>query len=66
MSITLNVQGMSCQHCVARVKTALESVHGVNQVEIDLESGNTVVEGEQLDPGVLGQAVIDAGYSVAE
>ena len=37
--ITLNVQGMSCDGCVARVKKALEKTECVRDVEVDLENG---------------------------
>ena len=37
MEKTLNVEGMMCQHCVAHVKRALESVEGVEEAVVDLE-----------------------------
>jgi copper ion binding protein len=33
----LNVEGMSCQHCVGRVKKAIETTAGVENVDVDLE-----------------------------
>lgn len=38
---TLNVAGMSCQHCKMAVTNAVGSVPGVSAVEVSLES-NTV------------------------
>ena len=35
--VRLNVTGMHCEKCVARVKAALEAVDGVTQAEVDLE-----------------------------
>lgn len=32
----LNAEGMSCNHCVNSVKKAVESLSGVNKVDVDL------------------------------
>ncbi len=61
----LNVSGMMCEHCVARVKGALEKVDGVQNVDVNLEQGTaTVVGNAELD--VLEQAVVDAGYEIVK
>jgi len=33
----LNVQGMSCQHCVHAVKSSVSALAGVDSVEVSLE-----------------------------
>ena len=66
MGITLQVDGMTCQHCVANVKKSLEAVSGVEQATPDLETGQVVIEGDDLNIGQLTQAVIDAGYTVSQ
>lgn len=67
MGITLNVEGMSCQHCVANVKKSLEAVAGVEEATPDLDSGKVVINcNDQMDSKLLKQAVIDAGYSIKE
>jgi len=35
--LTLDIQGMSCGHCVAAVKKALSAVPGVLEVEVSLD-----------------------------
>jgi copper chaperone CopZ len=62
MGITLTVEGMSCQHCVANVKNALEALDGVVQATPDLASGKVVIEGENLHQDLLKKAITDAGY----
>lgn len=64
MGLTLNVSGMSCQHCVASVKQSLEQVEGVESATPDLDTGNVVISGEDLDEDKLKAAVRQAGYSV--
>ncbi len=57
----LEVKGMTCMHCVAAVKKALEAVPGVARVEVSLEAGEALVEGT-ADPEALMAAVKNEGY----
>lgn len=43
MKKTMNIEGMMCAHCEARVKKALEAVSGVETAEVSHESGTAVV-----------------------
>ena len=61
-SITLKVDGMSCQHCVNRVHKALTGVNGVESAEVSLEKGQAEVKGRNLDLAALTSAVEQAGY----
>jgi copper chaperone CopZ len=64
MKKVLSVEGMSCGHCVAHVKEALESVAGVSKAEVDLKKKEAVVEGASLDEAAMRAAVADAGYEI--
>lgn len=46
-TIKLNVTGMSCSGCVYNVKTALEKLSSINEVEVDLQSGTASVKFEK-------------------
>jgi copper chaperone len=60
--IELNVEGMSCMHCVKAVTEALSEVPGVTEVrEVSLEKGTASVEGAP-EPEALVAAVKEAGY----
>ncbi len=59
--IRLNITGMTCDHCVAHARKKLEAVTGVSKVEVILEPGSAVVEGD-VDTAALLAAVKDAGY----
>ncbi len=62
---TLNVEGMSCMHCVKKVETALKEVKGVKSVKVDLENKTAEITlKEDVDEEVLKKAVEDAGYEV--
>lgn len=40
---TINIEGMNCGHCVAKVTAALQAVPGVAEVEVNLEGKRAVV-----------------------
>ncbi len=62
----LNVSGMSCQHCVARVKKAVSKLDGVTNVEVDLASGAVAVDAAEgrATREQVAAAIVDAGYDV--
>jgi uncharacterized membrane protein YraQ (UPF0718 family)/copper chaperone CopZ len=64
--LTLQVEGMTCQHCVANVKNALESLDRVEQVSADLGSGLVQVRGDHLQRDELSEIVSRAGYRVVD
>ena len=61
----MEIEGMMCEHCQARVKEALEKVDGVDTAEVSHEAGTAVVSlsGAVTDEA-LTAAVKDAGYEV--
>ena len=60
----LNVQGMACGHCAARVEAALLAVKGVKAAKVDLESATVDVSAVGVSEDRLKKAVVDAGYTV--
>lgn len=65
MTKKIQIEGMSCGHCVARVKQMLESLDGVSAAEVSLEDGSAVVTLEADVPDqLLRDTVYDAGYDV--
>lgn len=64
--LVLKVEGMSCQHCVASVKNALEGFDAVAEASPELSSGLVRVRGDHLDVSALLQAVEKAGFQASE
>ncbi|KYH29999.1 MULTISPECIES: heavy-metal-associated domain-containing protein [Clostridium] len=64
MKKRLNIEGMSCNHCVMHVKNALMEVEGVRNVEVNLDKNFAIVEGENLEDSKMISAIEDAGYDV--
>ncbi|GGD92395.1 heavy-metal-associated domain-containing protein [Caballeronia grimmiae] len=57
------VQGMSCQHCVAAVTRSIQEIDPQAQVRVDLENGKVAVDSTQSEQA-LKDAIDDAGYTV--
>jgi len=62
----LNVQGMSCQHCVHAVKTSVSALDGVDSVEVSLEKKLVTVGFDPTRTTLqsITTAIEDEGYSV--
>lgn len=65
VNYTIHVEGMSCSHCAAHVKTALESIRGVSADVVLDEKAAHVKCPAALDEKQLAAAVTEAGYTVA-
>ena len=65
MKKTLNVEGMMCGHCEARVKKALESLPEVDEAVVSHEAGTAIVTlNAEVADDVLKKAVEDQDYKV--
>ena len=63
---TYTVSGMTCGHCVASVTEEVSEIPGVDDVQVELDSGRlTVTSSAPLDPALVRSAVEEAGYSVS-
>jgi copper chaperone len=57
---------MSCGHCVQAVTDELSRLDGVTAVDIDLTSGQVIVESDRpIDDAAIAAAVDEAGYTVS-
>jgi copper chaperone len=63
----LTVNGMSCDHCVAAVTKAIESVPGTSGVEVSLADGTASFDytPDKTDMSAVKEAIEDQGYDVA-
>lgn len=68
-TVDVNVQGMTCGHCVRSVQEEISEIPGVTDVQVELVSGGTstvkVTSTEPVTADALEAAVKEAGYSVA-
>ena len=65
-SLELDISGMTCASCAGRVEKALAKVPGVKSVSVNLATERAHVELlGQVDPGLLLNAVTQAGYGAS-
>ena len=64
MSTTINVTGMTCQHCVDSVTEELSEVPGVEGVTVDLATGAVEITGSGFTKEQLASAVKEAGFAL--
>ena len=64
--VDLTVKGMHCEDCSGKVKSALQKVKDVKDVEVSLKKGIAKVSLEansEVNTEVLAKAVADAGFT---
>ena len=65
-TITLNVQGMSCGHCVKAVEGSVGELVGVNQVSVKLDEALVEVSFNESEVSLdkIKETIEDQGYDV--
>ena len=61
--LELEIEGMSCGHCVAAVSEALKELPGVNVEQVRIGSAELTYEPAEVSPEQIVLAVEDAGYT---
>lgn len=63
MKKTIQISGMKCEHCVARVEKALADLNQLKQIKVNLAKSQAIVQGDVSDETLI-QAIQAAGYQV--
>lgn len=64
MKKIIEINGMSCGHCQARVEKVLNAIEGVD-AKVDLKKNRAVVTlTKHIEEQILREAVVEAGYEV--
>jgi len=65
-NITLNVSGMSCEHCVKAVNNALSSLAGVKDIAVSLKDGKVSFSHDPAKAPLdaIKAAIIEEGYGI--
>jgi copper ion binding protein len=63
---TINVGGMSCEHCVKAVTNAIGALPGVKKVKVSLKSNSAAVEYDEsaVTLDAIHKAIRDEEYDV--
>ncbi len=67
-SKTVNVDGMTCDHCVHAVTEEISKIPGVTGVNIDLHANAispvTIASDQEISDSDIAEAVEEAGYTI--
>jgi len=61
---TIYVGGMTCNHCKANVENSVKSATGVEDVTVDLISGQVDIKGKTFDLEKIKSGIKDIGYKI--
>ncbi|CAM3765022.1 copper chaperone CopZ [Cytobacillus oceanisediminis] len=64
--VTLNVEGMSCEHCIKAIEGSAGELVGVSNVKVHLDSGIVDVEynSSKITLDKIKETINDEGYEV--
>ena len=59
------VEGMSCQHCVNRVRKAVEAFEGIRNLDVAIGLVKVTFDEGKVSKNTIEKAIAEAGYRVA-
>lgn len=62
--VTILIDGMSCQHCVMRVKKSIEALPGVSGLEVEVGKAIVTFDAAKVGKADIEAAVGKAGYKI--
>ncbi|AZK44954.1 copper chaperone CopZ [Paenibacillus lentus] len=65
-NVTLNVQGMSCGHCVKAIEGSVGQLAGVNEVKVNLDAAQVEItfDEAQVSIDTIKETIDEQGYDV--
>lgn len=61
---TIGIEGMSCQHCVMRVKKAIEGLKGINKSDVEIGLVKVTFDESLIQKKEIEEAIVKAGYKI--
>jgi copper chaperone len=58
------IEGMSCQHCVMRVKKALSGLEGVKDSAVEIGSAKVTFDETKIGKKEIEETIVKAGYKI--
>jgi copper chaperone len=60
----IHIEGMSCQHCVMRVKKAIEGLAGISSSDVEIGEAKVSFDESKLQKKDIEAAIVKAGYKI--
>lgn len=64
--ISMKIEGMTCGHCVAKIKKAIDSIKGISESDVQIGLARVKFDDNKTNKEAIENAISDAGYSVAK
>jgi len=61
---SIKIDGMSCMHCVGRVKQAVTGMAGVNNADVQVGSADVEFDEAKTSQADIEAAIVKAGYKI--
>jgi copper chaperone len=61
---TIQIDGMFCQHCVMRVKKAIEGLEGIKKADIEIGKAKVSFDEAKVQKTDIENAIVKAGYKI--
>lgn len=58
------IDGMSCMHCAMRVKKAIETLHGINSLNVEVGKAVISFDESRISKAEIEAAINKAGYKI--
>jgi len=62
----IQIEGMNCQHCVMRVRKAIEALSGVEILGVDIGEARVRFDASKTSLSEIEAAISKAGYKVVK
>ena len=62
---TIKIEGMSCEHCVMRVRKAFDTLGGITDLDVKIGTARVTYDESRLKREDFEAAIEAAGYKVA-
>ncbi|MNP60987.1 Copper chaperone CopZ [compost metagenome] len=62
--VTLNVEGMSCNHCLNAVEGAVKSVGATGKVDLQAKKVDIDFDENKVSLDTIKNAIVDQGYDI--
>ena len=63
--IQIKIKGMVCEGCENRVKNALSTISGVNNVKADYKTGNVIISTDKdIEKSIIEEKIDDLGFEI--
>lgn len=64
--LRIQIDGMTCQHCVMRVKQAIESLPGIQDVTVEIGTVSISFDASVIQQKEIEEAIVTAGYTIGK